>query len=1594
MAEAPQEPTAEVGEDTPEKRRSPFRQILGWTGTLVLRLLLLVLVLVLLVVSTVWALLRTEAAARFVLEKAMPIVEDALPGTVSFSSYSGALGSRFVLNDVVVEDETGDPFITADSLALRWEVLDLLFGELQAGALELESPEFILKQRADGSLNVVTAFVKPRPEPPTPKDPDAPPAQLPFDIVVERVLLTDGHFRFEDPEGKAIVDVTGIQLDAGYTLRDWVHDAAIANAEADLNAPVDISPAQLSGGARLDEELVLDLDGIVAHWNDDVVAASGTLGPVTDLKPDIDAHIERVDLADVKREFAPSAPIKGVLSGDVTWGGTLSDMTFDGVLRTAGGGEVVIEGGGLGLHDPLTHKADLTLTRFDLRELLEVPQLPPALTGRISWDGAGVAPEELSGDAVVSLKPIVYQGLRIGPTSLDARIEQGLITLRTLRAGLAQGTPTLRGTVDLPSQCFDVLLGGDVGALQTLGPLANAPILSGAVALDATAKGCWGKDGAAVALATAGKANISNLAVKPAEAKVDAGTLDWDLTVRVPDGGELQLRGPVRLDLGRLEAAGQVLDTAVVTGQLADTRFDFDGTFTSGPDLGLEAAGFVDWGSMPTLAIHGDRVAAWYRDVRLDTTQPFDLRIRDGAFEASGLVAKTGTEGRVIVQGTVDPDGDADALLRVLSFDLVQTDAFLPEDGKLRGQLEDLTVKLGGTLEDPRIDLRTRVRQFATRGRGPIDLDLDMVLADDAITGTAALKDLLTLDLERFPVSFRLDGKGGLPFFIPPDETLGVELALLDGPLQRFEKPLGIEIPASYVEGKLRGRFTLSGTTTDPDASGTVVLSDLLVDLARLEARAQSTVAEEDTDQTRRVSVTAAYDLDNGDFVLRDTKVRTNSEGTVLELGANAKLELGAFLMAVAGPRELRREEKPELLRDLEFAAQLRRLPMTLVHIIVPAASPVSGALTGSVSLGGTPREPVVRSDLRLLGGRVGDQPLRTLALDASVVDGQLDTNLLLVPELLAQLEETTQATPAATGKRKRAKNAAAKRDAAERERARQLLQQNPDAGKLAVHATAPLPLVLDGSRSAEEMLTAGPLQGSVDSSALPLAMLLAFVPGTMQSQGSIAIQGTIGGTLKDPKPDISVTMKDASFQYATTSVSYEDIDVGLRLTSEALAIDTFSLRTLPLIRNPLDLVFKPNVSARANTTRDSLTIRGGAKLDGWTLGQVGVELTADRFWAMYTNDVKAQITSDLALRGPWPDVKLSGTVDLDEVDVQLGQDDTSRKVLPKELPSNIVVHRDDGSTDQTFKLNRDIEEVEGPPGLLDSLDANVLVRLSNKVRVKLAVGIAGNRDDAARLLNTIGAIEPDVTLGGQVRVLLDDGKPRLIGEVEVTRDSTLVALTRKFEVDPGSRVTFVGEVGDTALELDAIYPSDYGDVRVKVRGQLAAPQIEFVSDELGDQSDIMSVLLTGKPLSEQTAGEGASVARLASSLLAGFGTKLAGKATPLDRLEFDLGDDPSAGSVEAGKALTPQLFLVTRFRWGVEDELENRVEAELQYRPKGLRRFSVEGHIGDRLAGGVELVWRIVFKPGADKASEPEKLPKAQREANREKAKQLEEKK
>jgi autotransporter translocation and assembly factor TamB len=641
----------------------------------------------------------------------------------------------------------------------------------------------------------------------------------------------------------------------------------------------------------------------------------------------------------------------------------------------------------------------------------------------------------------------------------------------------------------------------------------------------------------------------------------------------------------------------------------------------------------------------------------------------------------------------------------------------------------------------------------------------------------------------------------------------------------------------------------------------------------------------------------------------------------VFQLTAAADTALGEQLLERFGPPGAGIDAGPPL-SDLTVEGGFRRLPLELLHAVVPSLAPLQGVLKGRVEVTGELAAPEIGVALSLLGGTLGTRSLKTAELALDLRDGVLSGGLEVEPE---------------------------------------------GGGRLVVSPRATVPLVLDGSRTVEEMFgVPDSLKGRVVGNGVPLDVALAFVPGILEAEGEIVMQGAVRGSLLRPEPNVELSLAPARICYSRTSICYEDIYLRATLSPERLNLTRFDFATMPIVRNPLDAVLRPVDEKRAGGLEGS----GSISLDGWSLGEFDLQLEGNKAWLLYTRSVQALIDAKLAVTGPWPALAIRGSIDVGDLKVDLGSEDVQRSVQPMFLPENVHVHREGtrrgpGERDLADQLAR---EEDAAPSLLEQIDVDVGIDLGVNNRVKLAYGIGeaiARRGDEqfaktmVRSIDLLGKIEPDIRPRGEVRVRMRDGVPRLQGRVGVQTNSKLKVLTANFLLDNESYVQFGGLIADSALELRAVHTSRFGEIAVVVGGALSNPSIGFESDAFDSQADMLAVLLTGRPLSDHSAAEGNATARAVSGALSGFTTRLLDKVVPLDIFQLDLGEDISSGSVEAGKALGPRVVVITRWTWGGKDD-ENRVEAEVEVLLT--RGLYFKTRVGDRAEGSVDVVYKERF--------------------------------
>ncbi len=1469
------------------------------------RIVLWLLMLLLVVLVLLWAAIESPWTVQLVMEKGLPKLNQAIPGEVRVGGWEGTLGDRLVLDHLEILDDRGETAVTATRLELDWNIWDLAALDLDVERIRVVEPRVRLELRGPGNgINIVRAFVKPK-EGKKKKKGKTGDGRL--SVTVRDLDIHDGELVVELPKGKPI-ELVDIELHAAHSMRRGVHDLSVREFRATPRSPVDIPPVRLAGDVKLDD-MDLAVDDATLAWRDSRLGLSGTLG-LLKINPVLDVEVIRLELDDLAA-FAPKTQLHGVLEGALEISGRLSE-TIDvaGELRVDDGSAIAVRSLSVGLPNPerpkMVHALDIGLADVSPGHFLGLDSLPADLSADLVWQGEGVKLEELQATLQVDARPLTFQQVDIGPIFLDSKLDGPLVTVLASRIGLAGGEVHATGTADVSLRSFDFELDGLLADLGTLRGVSRGALTGGSLGFEGTARGTWGGDGPhPLSLHSRMELDGRNLAAGPAT--VAEWDLGFDLDLDLVRGGLPLVRGPLDLTAKRVATGGTEQLSRLRLGaalQAGSGRFDVNAS--RGAEINLTTEGFADWTRLPDIMVRDDRLEVLLGDQLITSTAPFRVELKDGRVDLVELALDV-EDGRLLATagfGLQSKELDGEITVRGLELASVAplinvaTDREEPLELDLTGTLKDISIDADGSLAAPELVFGASLRQVSYEGRQPQDLDLELTTSKGQLSGFAKVTGLVTLDVRSVPLTLQLDGAGP-PAVLAHDGAWDVRLTLDRKDLIDLEPILAMELPAALRAGNYSGELALEGTTANPGVRAIANASNIEVAGRVLTLKLGATLAD-------------------GVLDLSSTRFKSDVDGTLVALEGQARAAVGKLLLARLGPEDGRTSASIPLLTGLELGADVKAVPMPLVHELLPPLKPLTGTLRGKLALSGELDDPGFDFAARLLGARAGRQELQPIEVKAALSSGELTAGLSLRPKR---------------------------------------------GGRIQAVVEAPLPLSLSPFRPMDEVLDQPGLKVDVLGEGFPMPVLLAFVPDVWESGGALTLGGTVTGSLLHPVPDVTVGVTDGLVCYKTTGICYEEVALDAKLVPDRLALKDLSFRAIPQVVNPIDLA-----RGRGPVPGDdrSFVAHGTVDLKGLEPTRLDLAVDIHRMWAMYTPDIQVQLHGGITAKGELPALDVRGEVELQNVEVNLGEEElAARSVQSLELPENLHVHRDESRRGPGERIEVVIvEEEAGPkePDLLSRIkqESTIDVRIvfTNNVRVAVNYGLAG-QSEAARVANMLGNVKPDLKLEGDVQILMENGTIGLLGEIGMGRNSHLTVLTKKFQVDTESRLVFVGNPMDTSLNLKALFPSNYGDINVLVSGQPDNPKIEFTSEELEDQADIMSVLVTGKPLSELSSAEGSGATAAIVQMLAGFATGAFGKYVPVDSLNVDLGDDISSGSVEAGKAITPYIFFLARYRWGVDAD-ENRVEGQLEIRIT--RRGYLEFRIGDRLEGSAEVVGKVIF--------------------------------
>jgi len=412
------------------------------------------------------------------------------------------------------------------------------------------------------------------------------------------------------------------------------------------------------------------------------------------------------------------------------------------------------------------------------------------------------------------------------------------------------------------------------------------------------------------------------------------------------------------------------------------------------------------------------------------------------------------------------------------------------------------------------------------------------------------------------------------------------------------------------------------------------------------------------------------------------------------------------------------------------------------------------------------------------------------------------------------------------------------------------------------------------------------------------------IIGGERALAGFVRTEGTVSGTLADPKASGTFQVERGRFDDGGTGLSLREVTVRAGFTNEVV-----------------DVTEARGVDGRGGQVsgqgRMSL-LREGAS--NFRLDLKGFRLIDNE---MATASATGQATINRAADGK---VKVTGDLTIDRADV----------AADPPTPSGVVA--------------MDVTEINRPDDLPAALPASVKRgdgwALDVKLHAPRRIFLRGRGLDVELSL--------DAHVGGT------STHPDLTGSAHVVRGDYDFA-GKRFEFDDRSVVYLSTRPANIRLQLDATREDPSLSVTVRIRGTAERPEITLVSSPSLPNDEVLSKVLFERSASQLSPVEAAQLASALSALAGGGGFDVIGNLrnfAGLDRLAFGGGDE-SGVTVSGGKYLTDDVYLELTGggREGPSAQVEWRIRKNLSI----LSRLATQnsGTAGTGTGNRIAVRWR-----------------------------------
>ncbi|MEM7528711.1 MAG: translocation/assembly module TamB domain-containing protein [Pseudomonadota bacterium] len=390
---------------------------------------------------------------------------------------------------------------------------------------------------------------------------------------------------------------------------------------------------------------------------------------------------------------------------------------------------------------------------------------------------------------------------------------------------------------------------------------------------------------------------------------------------------------------------------------------------------------------------------------------------------------------------------------------------------------------------------------------------------------------------------------------------------------------------------------------------------------------------------------------------------------------------------------------------------------------------------------------------------------------------------------------------------------------------------------------------------------------------------------------GRLDIDLALSGTVEAPEIGGQVQMREGQ---------YQNLDTGTILTDLTLDTELQSVDTIALVFSGRD---------GASGTLDGRVALSPDGIDATVAAQSAVLVRRD--------DVTAQISTDIAAKGPLTGFALSGTTTIERAEVR----------LVNALPPSVATLGD--------------VRIKGEPIPVEDEGAGGDITLDLKIRADRSVFVRGRGLDSSWNV--------DLDIDGTA------ARPRIVGDVTRARGS-LDLLGKSFQLTEGE-VTFTGgrEI-DPRLNVALSHTNQDITGFIRVRGNASDPEIVFESDPSLPEEEVLPRTVFGQSSQSLSATQAIQLASAVTTLLDGSGGVIDDirGAAGVDVLRFDT-DAEGEAEVTVGKNVAEGVFVgATQPVAGGESKVTVEVEV--------FSNVTVDGEVGSEGSTSVGVNWRKDF--------------------------------